>query len=62
MSTYDQRGECASMDKCRYTIDKVCFMFLWSYFDHTSLVGTVNYTNASMNVLSASLCHLEIII
>jgi hypothetical protein len=29
--------------------DNVSFAFLWSYFDHTSLVGTVYYTSVFMN-------------
>jgi hypothetical protein len=31
MSIYNRHGDCASMDKCRYMIDKVCFEFLHSY-------------------------------
>jgi hypothetical protein len=62
MSIYNRHGDCASIDKCRYTIDSVCFMFLQSYFDHTSLIGAVYYTNIFMNVLSASFCHLDVII
>jgi hypothetical protein len=61
-SICNRHGDCASMVKCRYMSDKVCFMFLPSYFNHTSLAGTVDYTNACMNVLSAPFCHLEVII
>jgi hypothetical protein len=50
------------MDECQYMIDKVCFLFLRSYFDHTSLVHSADYTNTCMNDLSASFCHLEVII
>jgi hypothetical protein len=46
-SIYNQHGDCASIDKCRYTINNVCFMFLQSYFNHTSLVGTADYTIAT---------------
>jgi hypothetical protein len=39
-----------------------CFAFLQLYFNQTSLVGTVYYTNIFVNVSSASCCHLEVII
>jgi hypothetical protein len=37
-------------------------MFLRSYFDNTSLLGTEDYTKAFMNVFSDSFCYMEIII
>jgi hypothetical protein len=46
-SIYNRHGDCASIGKCRCTLDNVCFVFLRSYFDHTSLVGTIDYTNAT---------------
>jgi hypothetical protein len=49
LSIYSRHGDYPSMDKCQYMIDKVCLAFLLSYFNHTSLVGTLDYTSA---------CHL----
>jgi hypothetical protein len=59
---YNRNCYFSAMDKCRYMIESVSFAVLQSYFDHTSLVGTVCYTNVFMNVLSASSCHLEVIV
>jgi hypothetical protein len=43
-------------------IESVSFAVLRSYLVHTSLVGTVCYTNVFRNVLSASSYHLEVIV
>jgi hypothetical protein len=54
MSIHNRSQYSSAMDKCQYMIESVSFTVLWSYFVHTSLVGTVCYTNVFRNVFSAS--------
>jgi hypothetical protein len=56
---YNRNRYPSAMDKCWYMINRVYFAVLRSYFVHTSLVGTVCYTNVFRVVFSASSCHLE---
>jgi hypothetical protein len=62
MSIHNRNWYSSTMVKGRYMIESVSFMVLWSYFVHTSLVGTVCYKNVFRNVLSASSSHLEVIV
>jgi hypothetical protein len=41
MPIYNQNGYFSALDRCRYMIESVSFAVFQSYFNHTSLVGTV---------------------
>jgi hypothetical protein len=59
---YNQQCDSASMDEGRYMTDSVSFAFHGSYINCILLLVTVFRANAFMNVFSAILCHLEVII